>query len=240
MRTPHSVIWETIRNRIPRDVWMDTKAIYALVESAIPLSREDLEPVTDYDSTPKWRRDVRHVLHYRKGTEEMYRGKRGAYMLPSAEGERGRMTRSRIPSTTSDEGGEIPFSLAASKDTRQTTLEARTGQQAFRLSVERRYGRMCAVCGLDIVEMLEAAHLRECWEDGSFDPRNGLILCRNHHSALDSGLFAFEPPTNRIKCGPYGPTLGEMGITRKNLSHLPKLPHPDAIKWVWEKFSLQW
>jgi hypothetical protein len=53
-------------------------------------------------------------------------------------------------------------------------------------------GWKCAVCGMRIVQLLDAAHIRGVAEGGSDDPRNGLMLCVNHHRA-------FAPDSHRAR-----------------------------------------
>jgi len=108
---------------------------------------------------------------------------------------------------------------------------ARHGQARFRFTVFKRYGPRCAVCGLAIALLLEAVHLCPFGSGGTDDPRNGLVLCRNHHRAFDEKLFSIEPEAGRIIYRVNGPTGAELAITAKNLDHLANGPHRDAIAW---------
>ena len=45
-------------------------------------------------------------------------------------------------------------------------------------------------------DLLQAAHLVPVSRRGSFDPRNGLVLCYTHHRALGVGLFAIDPESH--------------------------------------------
>jgi putative restriction endonuclease len=92
-----------------------------------------------------------------------------------------------------------PFSLVApTQATRRTTGTARPNQQRFKFEVFQRYGAACAVCGIAVQEVLQAAHIRSKQARGSDDPRNGLVLCALHHSAFDADLFIIEPNTLAI------------------------------------------
>ena len=53
----------------------------------------------------------------------------------------------------------------------------------------KKYGAKCAVCGVALKEVLEAAHIVPKSEGGADDSQNGLILCANHHRMFDSNLF---------------------------------------------------
>jgi len=140
--------------------------------------------------------------------------------------------------------GEQPPGAIGSIDDQPFQLESRTrrvarqastapGQQRFKFRVLQRYGPRCAVCGMDVSEVLDAAHIRPRREHGSDDPRNGLVLCALHHRALDAGLFAVCPDTLEIRCRPAGPDAGTLGVAYTKLEHLRARPHRDALEWFW-------
>lgn len=69
-------------------------------------------------------------------------------------------------------------------------VRTRRHQSAFRREVLlHTHPRVCAVCSLGVLEVLEAAHLIPDAEGGPASSSNALLLCANHHRALDSGLF---------------------------------------------------
>jgi hypothetical protein len=47
-------------------------------------------------------------------------------------------------------------------------------------------------CGLDIPEILEAAHVIPDSEGGAASTENIRVLCANHHTALDAGLIVID------------------------------------------------
>lgn len=67
--------------------------------------------------------------------------------------------------------------------------QQRTSQQAFRQHLLDSGERECAICGLDVEEVLEAAHLLPHADGGRASNDNGCILCANHHWAFDAGLY---------------------------------------------------
>jgi hypothetical protein len=136
-----------------------------------------------------------------------------------------------------EDDAEKPFELAHQRERRRHELPVRVGQQRFKFRVLRRYGPRCAVCGVDVLNLLDAAHLRPKQEDGSDDPRNGLIFCPTHHRAFDSGLFAIEPETLRLTFREGGPSAARLGIVRQSIQHLAHQPHPDALRWVWARWT---
>jgi hypothetical protein len=109
----------------------------------------------------------------------------------------------------------------------------RTPQFAF--EVGKRCGWRCAVCCIHVRQLLDAAHIRGVADKGSDDPRNGLILCKNHHSAFDAGLISFHPETGAVVLRESF-TVEHLGVTSLTL---PKeiRPHIDALRWHWEKMQ---
>ena len=60
---------------------------------------------------------------------------------------------------------------------------------SFPTRIKQAYGNQCAVCRCDIVEILEAAHIRAVQDFGNDSLSNGICLCRNHHKLYDSHLL---------------------------------------------------
>jgi hypothetical protein len=128
---------------------------------------------------------------------------------------------------------ETPFVLSASEVRMRREVKVRLGQQRFKFQVFKRYGPKCVVCGLSVVSLLDAAHIRPKTADGSNDPRNGLVLCANHHRAFDAGLFGIDPSSLELRFFADGPDRLELGISVESISHLSKPPHTDALAWIW-------
>jgi putative restriction endonuclease len=126
------------------------------------------------------------------------------------------------------------FQLVDERHRRRAEVTIRDGQQRFKFHVLGRYGPRCAACGLDVPELLDAAHLCPKSHCGSDDARNGLVLCVLHHRALDVGLIAIEPETLRIVCREPGPDAGRLGVMNESLAHLRRKPHVEALRWNWE------
>jgi putative restriction endonuclease len=141
--------------------------------------------------------------------------------------------------TEASEGSpEAEFSLLEGRTPKKYLRNARTGQAKFKFDVFARYGASCAACGLDEVQLLEAAHLCPVSANGANDPRNGLVLCANHHKALDLGLLRIKPDTREFIHGD-GQTagLGRLGVTVTSLGALRNRPHQDALQWLWDGFA---
>lgn len=109
-------------------------------------------------------------------------------------------------------------------------VKERANQQAFRSAVMHSQGVFCAACGLDVPVALEAAHIVPKEHNGTDDPRNGLLLCANHHRMFDAHLFTIDPASLAIK-GTDKHELPGLGITRGDLRGLRTTPHIDALRW---------
>ena len=134
---------------------------------------------------------------------------------------------------------EKPFVLTADGDNSNVTTSKpqRPGQQKFKFDCLKRYSSKCAICDVTAPEMLDAAHLKSKKYNGSDDPRNGLILCANHHRAFDAKLFAIHPSDLGICLSHKYQGLEDLRIQVLGISHLEKKPHEDALRWVWKQFK---
>ncbi|MGR6127875.1 HNH endonuclease [Paenibacillus sp. SER-28] len=121
-------------------------------------------------------------------------------------------------------------------DAKTVLVKSRPGQPSFKFHVFKRYGPCCAVCDTKVPELLEAAHIIPKKNNGSDDPRNGLVLCGNHHLAFDSGLFMINPDTREIITGGKYPVMA-LGLIHLNLNHLDNQPHVEALKWRWSEWD---
>ena len=68
----------------------------------------------------------------------------------------------------------------------------RLHQAPLRDAALRKYGARCMYCGLDIVEVLEAAHVIPDSKGGAASTANVRVLCANHHTAFDKGLLKLD------------------------------------------------
>jgi hypothetical protein len=141
------------------------------------------------------------------------------------------------PLLTKENEDAQPFSLFGDANSARRDVKVRKGQQRFKFRVLQRYGPRCAFCGLTVIELLDAAHIGPKKEHGSDDPRNGLVLCPNHHRAFDAGLCAVHPETCEIHCKDEGPSAAALQITQASLAHLQRQPHKDALEWRWHRWK---
>ena len=64
-------IWLCIKNNLRKGHWTDLDTIYELIQNKLHLDEEDFQPQSPSSSIPKWKRNVRNVLQYRKTTGEI-------------------------------------------------------------------------------------------------------------------------------------------------------------------------
>ena len=74
-------IWNCIKNGLPKGQWVALDDIYRLIENTLNLDKEDYEWQSPSLGIPKWKRNVRNVLQYRKNTGEMEWDNHGSYKL---------------------------------------------------------------------------------------------------------------------------------------------------------------
>lgn len=66
-----SEIWDIIKERMLRNELLTLQDVYDLVSRNWQLDDEDFESQSPTSDLPKWKRNVRNVLQYRKRTGEI-------------------------------------------------------------------------------------------------------------------------------------------------------------------------
>jgi len=89
---------------------------------------------------------------------------------------------------TSGRGISLPDDFFGPRDRRPASGTRAVRDVRFAAFLSDHYDR-CAVCGLGVGAILEAAHIIPVASDGSDHPSNGLRLCRNCHALFDNGLL---------------------------------------------------
>ena len=76
----------------------------------------------------------------------------------------------------------------------------------FRKNIFVLYKGKCAMCGLQ-ANLTEASHIIPIPEGGTDEATNGVLLCRNHHKAYDSGLIGINKDYTIIQNERYSEEL---------------------------------
>ena len=127
---------------------------------------------------------------------------------------------------------ESDFIPIIPRDKKKREMDVRTNNQAkFRFDSFKRYGSKCAFCEIMDKRLLDAAHIIPVDKNGSDDPRNGIILCKNHHAAFDKELVNIDSETLSIKSN-----ISLINITEKFINtKTGELPHQDALKYRFDE-----
>jgi putative restriction endonuclease len=123
----------------------------------------------------------------------------------------------------------------------------RLHQAPFRAAVLDAYKCRCAICRFAHANLLDAAHIVADSEGGKPLVRNGLALCKMHHSAFDTGIIGITPDcTVKVKQEVLDETDGPMllhGIQEFHDHQLMVLPErrsqrpdPAFLEYKYEQF----
>lgn len=116
-----------------------------------------------------------------------------AEVVFEAEAEFGRLDLSGDLKGFSEPDQEFIYDFESYKKTEKLSLaKVRTLQGFFRKTVIASYNFNCAICGIDIPELLIASHIVPWAADESrrILPTNGISLCASHDKAFDKGFLA--------------------------------------------------
>lgn len=121
------------------------------------------------------------------------------------------------------------------------TVKRRIHQAAFRERVIDAYRQQCAFCRLKHQELLDAAHIiPDSAEDGEPVVRNGMALCKLHHTAYDRFFLSVRPDytieiRKDVMLETDGPMLrhglqGMNGVRIQLPTHLSQRPDPELLR----------
>jgi putative restriction endonuclease len=91
---------------------------------------------------------------------------------------------------------EIEMNLLKGKEGKDVDkiVKSRVNQSLFRKVVINNYSNSCAICGLDIKNLLVASHILSWSENEAnrLNPENGLSLCNIHDKAFEMGYIGID------------------------------------------------
>lgn len=82
---------------------------------------------------------------------------------------------------------------------REAIVKIRENQGRFRQQLIDKYQHKCALCGINMNELLFASHIKP-WsvseDKEKIKVNNGILLCSNHDKLFDNGLISFDDDGN--------------------------------------------
>jgi putative restriction endonuclease len=137
-----------------------------------------------------------------------------------------------------------PFDSASERRYYMRETQQRAHQSIFRAAVLHAYRHRCAVTGLTVPRLLDAAHIVEDRHETLGQPvvPNGLPLSKIHHAAFDANLISIDPDyqihiSERLLDENDGPLLELLKQADGNRIYLPRqnphdrpCAHPDGMK----------
>lgn len=141
-----------------------------------------------------------------------------------------------------DSAGDDRAELEAPRETvREGVIRVRLVQRFFREAVLASYDYQCAVCRLDIPELLNAGHIVPWSKDVErrADPTNGIAMCVLHDRAFDRGFLTLDDScrvvlSDRLKRASDSPVLrvGLLQIEGQTIATPTRFrPDPEALQF---------
>ena len=129
------------------------------------------------------------------------------------------------------------------------TVKTRVNQSFFRQIILSNYYYKCAICGLNIQELLIAGHIVPWSIDKNerLNPQNGICLCSLHDKAFDTGLIGIDIGYKVLISEKLSKMEGEQyfkmyfGNFKNKQINLPEkfLPHIEFIQFHLDKIFLE-
>lgn len=146
---------------------------------------------------------------------------------------------------TKGSGPYVPEEIAREYELRM--VRQRVHQSKFRTQVIFAYKERCAICHLNHPELLDAAHIvPDKHELGVASVRNGLSLCKIHHTAYDKDFLGISPELKvrvnaKLLAEKDGPMLRHgiqdmHGSTINTPDQAKEKPDPELLDLRFQKF----
>lgn len=128
-----------------------------------------------------------------------------------------------------------PFVRTTRRTRRAATTNRVHRDAGFTFRVLHRYGARCAISGIPVKEVLDAAHVIPVADGGPDDERNGILLSATLHRAFDAGLWALNPATRAIELDPRV-RPDDLRLVTLRLRPDAPYPHDEALTWRYQQF----
>jgi hypothetical protein len=75
-------MWKEMQLEMEKGKWYTLQSIYQIIQNKLPLQNDDWNPAALSTDDPRWHRNIRNILQYRKKTDEIVWSGDARYMLP--------------------------------------------------------------------------------------------------------------------------------------------------------------
>jgi hypothetical protein len=126
------------------------------------------------------------------------------------------------------------------EDRRAAVLRAiseRKGQKPFIDALRKRYGDRCMISGCELMDVVEAAHIKPYQNENDNNPANGLLLRADLHTLFDLYLIGIEPDTLIVRVCKHAKQSGYEHFDGLPLICGNKGPNKAVLAFRWESFS---
>jgi len=119
-------------------------------------------------------------------------------------------------------------------------IKTRRGQEKFRKLLLKAYEKKCAITGCEIVELLEAAHIKPHAEKPNYAVTNGLLLRADLHTLFDLGMIALNAQL-QVELAPALLPSEYRKLEGKKITHpqlIAEMPSAEALEQRYRDFQI--
>jgi hypothetical protein len=116
-------------------------------------------------------------------------------------------------------------------------IRVRRGQQDFRIALIDRYKGACQISGCRLLDVLEAAHIKEVKDGGDYDADNGLLLRADLHTLFDLDIIGINPEKlTVVVIDPEAVGAGYGDFHGQPLNCPREPPSQEFLEFRWRRF----
>lgn len=134
---------------------------------------------------------------------------------------------------------QVPY-IIKTIDDREIVLQGiklRRGQQGFRKKMLEKFKSTCIITGCNIVDILEAAHIKPYRGENDHHQNNGLLLRADIHTLFDLNLISINPLTYEVTVSDLLIDSEYSKYNRQKLSSTAiESISQDALNFKWNNF----
>lgn len=109
----------------------------------------------------------------------------------------------------------------------------------FKFNILQRFDGVCVATGIDVFQVLDAAHIIPVANRGTESVENGLLLSASAHRSFDANLWGINPDTLKLETLPDGPNLERLKINVSDLSNFENRLNREALEYRYKNLFLK-